>query len=296
MYAKALTFSNCDTLKAMNSTVSLVLNPSQIEDLKRQYKADQVPSSTAYVEAFFQVEGCSITLYTSHKALFQGPEAQSISIAYRSRFEAQAGSDEVGTGDYFGPVVVASVYVSEEAYQALNHLPITDSKQITDEQIRDMAPTILKHTQSSILVLENQKYNRVQGTHNLNAIKAKLHNQAYVHLKNKVGFLPSLCVVDQFTPEASYYRYLLGENEIVKGLHFETKAESKYFAVACASILARAKFLEVFDAMEKAYDFTFPKGASERVDQAAQAFCDRFGKERLREVAKVHFKNTERLK
>lgn len=296
MYAKAQPFSNCDTLKAMNSTISLELKPSQITEMIQHYKAFRVSNTIPYVEAFFQLEGCSITIYTSHKVVFQGPEAKSISSLYQTKIQAHAGSDEVGTGDYFGPVVVASVYLSDEAIANLAHLPITDSKQLTDDLIRELAPEIAKHTQSSILVLENRKYNEVHTSHNMNAIKAKLHNQAYIHLKKKVGFLPALCVVDQFTPEASYYRYLHNEKEIVGSLHFETKAESKYLAVACASILARARFLEVFDAMEKAYEFTFPKGAGETVDQAASLFCERFGLKRLNEVAKVHFKNTERLK
>lgn len=74
------------------------------------------------------------------------------------------------------------------------------------------------------------------------AIKSRLHNQAYVHLRRKLGSLPSLCIIDQFVQAKSYYRYLHDVEEVVHTIHFETKAENKYLSVAAGSIIARYAF------------------------------------------------------
>lgn len=280
----------------MNQTVSLSLTPKQIQDLKHQYAQKLAKSANAYVDGMIQIDGCTITIYTSGKVVMQGPEAQSIASAYLPKLFAQAGSDEVGTGDYFGPVVVCAAYVDDKIMEKLKDLPITDSKVLTDPVILDIAPKIMKAVPYSALIVENTKYNEIQATHNLNAIKALLHNQAYIHLKKKLRDLPPLTVVDQFTPEGLYYRYIKDEPMIIRGLHFETKAESKYPAVAIASIIARYKFLKVWEKMESDFDFTFPKGASDLVDEAGRRFLDRFGEEKLHQVAKVHFKTTQKIK
>jgi len=280
----------------MNETVSLSLSPKQITALQKQYAQSFKASTQAYTVGQFFLDGCTITLYTSGKVVFQGPQASAVASPYKPRIQAHAGSDEVGTGDYFGPVVVVAAYVDEKMLASLAHLPITDSKQITDELILKMAPEIMAIVPHSALILENEKYNQIQGHNNLNAIKAKLHNQAYLHLRSRIHTLPPLCVVDQFTPEAMYFKYIQSEKEVVKSLHFETKAESKYPAVAIASILARYAFLKVWEKMEEKFDFTFPKGGGDLVNLAGQRFLLKYGESRLHEVAKVHFKNTEKIK
>lgn len=95
--------------------------------------------------------------------------------------------------------------------------------------------------------------------------------------------------------EKSYYRYLQGFPEVIRGITFETKAENKYLAVACASILARNAFLETWDLMEEKYDFKFEKGAGSKVDVCGKKFVQKFGKEKLYQVAKLHFKNTQKI-
>ena len=79
----------------------------------------------------------------------------------------------------------------------IQKLNIQDSKAIDDTTIRTLAPTLIKQLPHSLLILDNAKYNQIHATNNMVAMKAKLHNQAYVHLKHKLGSLPSFCVVDQ---------------------------------------------------------------------------------------------------
>ena len=201
----------------------------------------------------------------------------------------------MGTGDYFGPVVVASCIVTKEARKKLAHLGIQDSKQVDDAKIRKLAPIIKEVCPHSILIVPNSKYNDMHDTCNMVDMKCRLHNQAYVNLVHKGYTLPKQIVIDQFVQEKSYYRYLQGFPEVIRGITFETKAENKYLAVACASILARNAFLETWDLMEEKYDFKFEKGAGSKVDVCGKKFVQKFGKEKLYQVAKLHFKNTQKI-
>ena len=247
-----------------------------------------------------------ITCYTSGKTVFQGRDANIYAAAFINQPEVlktaplksqypQAGSDEVGTGDYFGPVCVCASYVTKDDVDFLVKLGVRDSKKLTDADMLKIGPLLMERIPHSLLIVTPQKYNQVHEDNNLNAIKAKLHNQAYINLAKKIE-LPSFKIVDQFTPESSYYRYLKNEPQIIRGIHFETKAEDKYLSVAVGSIISRYGFLKTWEEMEQKYNLTFPKGSGDKVDTLAQEFVDRYGFERLGEVAKLHFKNTEKIR
>ena len=182
-----------------------------------------------------------------------------------------------------------------EARKKLAHLGIQDSKQVDDTKIRKLAPLIKDVCPHSILIVPNSKYNDMHDSCNMVDMKCRLHNQAYVNLIHKGYTLPKQIVIDQFVQEKSYYRYLQGFPEVIRGITFETKAENKYLAVACASILARNAFLETWDLMEEKYDFKFEKGAGSKVDVCGKKFVQKFGKEKLYQVAKLHFKNTQKI-
>lgn len=289
------------------NTVSLTLSQEQIDSLYKTYQQYAV-KTPAYAQYQLKTKGCTITAYESKKVVFQGVDAEEIAALFEKRtitktnsskklsVYPQAGSDEVGTGDYFGPVCVCAAYVDQDHAALMKELGIQDSKQLTDEQIIKIAPKLMESIPYSLLILDNYKYNQVHQTHNLNKIKAKLHNQAYIHLRNKLGELPALSVIDQFTPEASYYGYLKDEKEIVRKITFETKAENKYPAVACGSIIARYAFLKAMDTLSEHYHFKLPKGAGPATDPLIQKFYDLHGEKGLMNAAKVHFKNTEKIR
>lgn len=278
-------------------TISLTLTQKEINELENTFKDNLVNTAPMYSQYQLRVENCVITAYDSLKVVFQGKDAEIYASKYQQTsngFIEQAGSDEVGTGDYFGPVCVCACIVTSSDYNKIKDLDITDSKKMTDERILEIAPGLIKLLKHSLLILDNKKYNQIQPTNNLNQIKAKLHNSCYVQLKKKVGKLPSICIVDQFTPKNKYYDYIKNEKEIEKNLTFETKAESKYISVACASVIARYAFLISWEKMEEKYNMTFTKGASDKVDRNIIEFINRYGYDRLNEVAKVHFKNTQK--
>lgn len=275
-------------------TITLTLTDAQIRHLQTTYATHKVTKEIPYVIAQYKLSEVTITVYTSKKVVFSGEGAAFHASVYSPKIQTHGGSDEVGTGDVFGPVVVVATYVDEATFDQLKTYPIQDSKAMSDDLVREIAPVLMQHVPYSLLILTNEKYNQVQTQNNLNAIKAKLHNQAYLHLAKKVT-LGSFNVVDQFTPEALYYRYLSQEPEVFRSLHFETKAESKYIAVACASVIARYAFLKELDAMGQRYHTTFPKGASATVEAFAAAFLAQHGLKTLKKVAKVHFKTIQRL-
>lgn len=291
------------------STKTIALSKKEMLDLKQRYPMAEVRKTPPYALYQIKLTDCVITAYESGKVVFQGDgtdyHSQSYKIiekkkknkesgTFRNELYPQCGSDEVGTGDYFGPVVVCACHVGKEDVAYLQELGIQDSKAVDDTRIRELGPLLMKRLPHSLLILNNAKYNRIHDTDNMVAIKCKLHNQAYVHLKKKVEQWPDFVIIDQFVQGKSYYRYLKEEKEVVRDIHFETKAENKYLAVASGSIIARYAFLLSFDAMEQHYDFHFLKGASSKVDQNIRDFVKRFGKEELYQVAKLHFANTKK--
>ena len=279
------------------NVISLTLNEQQIQKLVKTYEESLVQPNSIYIQHQLKLENCVITIYTSNKVVFQGKDAEIYASSFQessTQIYPQAGSDEVGTGDYFGPVCVCACIVQEKDKELLQQLKINDSKQIKDEDIRRIGKQLIQTLPYSLCILDNKKYNEIHSQNNMNMIKAKLHNQCYMHLEKKFGKLPQFKVVDQFTPEKSYYQYLQGQPTVIGNIHFETKAESKYDAVACASIIARYAFLQAWDAMEEKYHMTFIKGASSKVDDCILEFINTHGMEELSNVGKLHFQNTQK--
>lgn len=290
--------------------ITLKLSEEQ-ETLLYQAWRDFAAKPPQYAKWQLRCEKCVITCYNSGKTLFQGDHAMVYASPFmqegaeisekrskqkkgRNDSLPQAGSDEVGTGDYFGPVCVCAAIVDENTMPLVQKLGIRDSKQLDDAAIRTIGPELLKALPHSLLILDNPTYNRVHQTNNLNEIKAKLHNKAYLNLRSKCG-LPQLITIDQFAPESLYYRYLKNEPEVIRGINFETKAEDRYPSVGAASVIARYAFLVRWDQMEKQYGMTFHKGGGSDADRSGKEFIRKYGRQALGNVAKLHFKNTERL-
>lgn len=284
----------CVKIRSMN-TISIKMTDAQIKSLKQQFSSHISNKKPAYVDVIIQLNDCVITIYESKKVIFQGKNASYYAPQTKEEYP-QAGSDEVGTGDYLGPVVVCACLINQKDLKFLENLNIKDSKQLTDDAIREVAPKLMEQLTYSLLILDNIKYNQIHLSNNMNQIKAKLHNKAYAHLRKKAGYLPDFCIVDQFTPKNSYYNYLKGEPEIIDNLHFETKAESKYLSVAVASMIARYAFLKAMDKIESYYHVKIPKGAGIGVDEFAQQFVHQYGIEEFKKICKFHFKNTEKIR
>ena len=256
-----------------------------------------------------QEEDTVITLYESGKAMFQGisadVDASMWAMLQDKKEEANneedlyhitsIGSDEVGTGDYFGPVVVCAAYVNIEDIKFLEELKVKDSKQTTDDYIRKIAPTIAKKIDYELLVLSNKEYNeKYKEIKNINKIKAIMHNKVLYTLHQRHSDCNKI-IIDEFAKENSYFNYLKEVTNVERNLIFTPKAENKNMAVGAAAILARFTFLEIMDKLSDKYHEPLLKGASSEVDKQAERLIEKYGKEVLDDIAKLHFINTERI-
>lgn len=281
------------------STFSFKLDEKKIETLKDTFSDYIKENRNEYVDTFIQKDDLTITIYKSGKVVFQGNDAFFYASAYiDTKKNRQAGSDEVGTGDVFGPVVVCAAIVEEDDYPFIEENHITDSKQLNDEFIRKIGPELRKRFKHSLLILDNRTYNRVHETDNLNAIKAKMHNKAFLNLIDKGFDIPKAAYVDQFCSVDDYYRYLVNEKRVYHDLIFETKAESKYPAVAVGSMISRYAFLECMDALNRKYGITLHRGSSDAlmIEKDIQYIIDHFGREELANAGKLHFKNFDKYR
>ena len=295
---------------------SIKLNDYQLNQIVSYYK--EFAESTDNDSILFRAKSkdFSVIIYKNLTCLFQGKNAQEelnkwkanevIQIdLFKDEIELEVnsnqdhiGSDEVGCGDYFGPVVVAASFVKEIDIQYLKDIGIKDSKQLTDTDIIKLAPLIKEKVKTITFVLSNKKYNELQekGNYNLNKIKAYLHNFVLSKISKETSF-DKLIVVDQFCSEELYYKYLLDykSNDILRNIHFETKAENKYLAVACASIVARETFLKEIDKMNEELGYKIILGASSKVDELPNKILDEKGMDYLKQFVKYHFKNTQKI-
>lgn len=268
-----------------------------------------------------------ITLYESGKAMFQGVSADvdaNIWVDMEKKLNGRIidinapkkeqekykeelnyfysmstiGSDEVGTGDYFGPIVVTATYVDKEKIPLINDLGVKDSKKLTDDKIKKIAPTLLKEIPYVTFTLNNEDYNKYQSMgYNMNKIKAILHNKvlyAITHKEEKYSY--QKIVVDQFVYPRKYFEHILEATEKVTDITFTTKAESKCASVAAASIISRYIFLMKMEEMSKELDLEIPKGANDIVDETGKEIAKKFGINKLNTIAKLNFKNTEKIK
>ena len=287
------------------------------EDLKRE-KTPQY--------AIFQADDGDtvVTLYESGKAVFQGRDADlaadfwietekinsgkatvtsSADKEKKKEIERKIplrinsiGSDEVGTGDYFGPIVVTATYVDKSNIDFLLDLGVKDSKKMTDNDILKVVPEVIKKIPYNTYILRNTEYNKVYGENmNMNKMKAILHNKVLSHFTDKTKYPYEYAVVDQFENPKSYYNHLEEAKFKVYGITFLTKAEDQCLSVACASIISRYLFLKEMDKISKDIGMTLPKGASDSVDNFGIEVVKKYGKNKLNEIAKLNFKNTEKI-
>lgn len=273
-------------------------NKKQVELLLESYGRFVDPSKVAHIKGVIKLTDCVITVYESGSIVFQGTAAmehfQEWQTVFAGSFRAHMGTDEVGTGDFFGPVVVCAAFVNTEHEAYLLKLGVGDSKGFSDQMIRTLAKAMVPLIPHRQVVLMPEYYNKLYAKYpNLNHIKALLHNRAILELLEQTGPVP--VVMDQFVHEKKYFEYLAHQRTVHKTIEFHTKAESKFIAVAAASILARYYFLESWDVLERQLNQTLPKGAGALVDAAAAPLFQRLDQEQWGHYAKLHFKNLKKI-
>jgi len=199
------------------------------------------------------------------------------------------GIDESGKGDYFGPLVIAAVFVDVTTQGELTLMKVRDSKKISDGRILNMAPDIRMICPHSIIAIGPQRYNELYAKiRNLNRLLAWGHAKA---LETLLKVSCGRAIADQFGDERLILNALQEKGRTIV-LEQRHKAESD-LAVAAASILARAEFLLRLKHLSDEIGTTLPKGASPAVELAGRMIVKKHGEERLGSVAKLHFKTTQ---
>ena len=301
------------------TNIVLLCSAEQQQSIQHFYKDALIERKAPGVIFAVKLADTAITAYNSGKVMFQGAGAEREAARWGQAGAPTAkiastkgdtlpdnfatlsvlGSDETGTGDYFGPVTVAAVYVPADKIALVQELGVKDSKQLTDDYMRQIAPDLMKVCVHSILTLRNDKYNAIQARgYSQGKIKALLHNQALKHVLTKIApETPQYILIDQFAERGIYYNHIKNEKEIVRqNVLFSTKAENLHVAVATASILARYAFLKEMDRLAKVTGFPLQKGASGKVDEMAAKIWLKQGEETLRSMTKWHFANTEKAR
>ena len=286
---------------------SITLTPSEkeIQAFVQKHEHALTPSKNPYIRYFLKLPQASVSVYTSGKVLLQGEAAES----YASFFGYQVaqvtseqnfpliGTDEVGNGSYFGGLAVVASFVRPDQHDFLRKLGVGDSKTLTDQKIRQIAPLLKEKIQHQALLLSPSKYNEVIGErYNAVSVKVALHNQAIFLLLQK-GVQPKKIVIDAFTSSQNYDKYLKNEaNHFPNPVSLEEKAEGKYLAVAVSSIIARDLFLENLENLGRELGYKLPSGAGTASDKVASKILQAYGMKGLNFCAKLHFKNTEKAK
>ena len=308
----------------MYMTIVFKASKKLMEKMTEYYMDTKRDKTPPY--AVFQAEEADtiITLYESGKVMFQGVSADVdanmwADIEYKLTGnkidinepqkkkekekkeknmlyqKATIGSDEVGTGDYFGPIVVTASYVAKDKISFIENLGVRDSKVLTDEKIKKIAPTLIKEIPHCTFILTNKDYNKYQSMgYNMNKIKAILHNKVLVEMKKRESNYDSI-VVDEFVYPAKYFEHIKDAKEIVRDIDFTTKAESKCASVAVSSCISRYIFLMKMDELSDKLHIPLLKGANTLVDKQAAEIVNKYGKDMLNNVAKLNFKNTLKL-
>ena len=296
----------------MYGTTSYKINPNQEPALKSELERTGFrfsDSQFAYWRA--SDEQHSLTLYRSGKLLIQGKDPRRITAFLTSKgitllsshpippakqsLSKWIGTDESGNGAYFGPLTVAGVLVTRETQKELAHMGVRDSKYLLDCAIKGLAPKIKQLCPHSILaidpILYNEAYETLRGFGKYYQILARGHARV---IENILAEEPCHhTVVDQFGSEKFMANALaLMEKGRLIRLEQRTHAESD-IAVASASILARDEYRRGLEALSKRYSIDLPAGVSNKVIEVGKEFVQRYGKDELREIAKIHFALTK---
>jgi ribonuclease HIII len=296
-------------------------SPEEVKKMKEYYSKyliDKLPPGSVFAA---KTPSCAITAYKSGKVLFQGKDGEAEAARWGTALAPSVkktpaivpgshlpknisemsiiGSDEVGTGDFFGPITVVAAYVRREDIPVLKELGVQDSKNLKDDKIIEIARQLVTFLPHSLLTLHNEKYNQMQMKGmSQGKMKALLHNQAINHVLEKIApEKPEAILIDEFAKEQIYYAHLKGQRKIIReNVLFSTKAEGIHLGVAAASMIARYAFVRHFENLSKRAGFTIPKGAGPAVDKAAARLILDKGIEVLPEFVKLHFANTEKAK
>jgi ribonuclease HIII len=202
------------------------------------------------------------------------------------------GTDESGKGDYFGPLVIAGIFLLDEQEPVLRELGVKDSKRTSDNRVRELAEVLKKGYKHSVVSIGPERYNELYAAlRNLNRILAWGHSRVIENILEQVPC--RLAVTDQFGDKAYVLGALMKKGQRIELIQKPRAEEDP--AVAAASLLARAEFLKRLHFLSRECGLEIPKGASPLVEDVGLKLVKKHGPQVLDRVAKKHFKTTARI-
>lgn len=289
---------------------------AKIPDIKKEQLKDFFVGKNVLFEpmqyTYFRAKGNGFVavLYNSGKFVLQGSDVSEIANQIEQKFFGKEiklnvaesidnkvdefiphiGVDESGKGDYFGPLIIAGVFVDDTNYQRFINLGVKDSKQLKYKDIKKMAIEIKNNSIFSVVTISPEKYNELYSKFkNLNKLLAWGHARVIENILEKTS--AEYALSDKFADESLIQRALMDKGRQIR-LEQRTKAESD-IAVACGSILARYEFVKNMENISQKIGIELPKGASNKTIETGVEICQKYGKEKLIQVAKMHFKTTQ---
>ena len=263
------------------ATLSKNITNLEIQFIDKKYhKYKIVNLKNPYLLVIYKTKNLTISIFKNNKLLLQGDkDAIALflkpnnlttksytdkSTSIKQTNSNTIGMDEVGTGDYFGPIVTCSCYVENKNLNEIKLLGVNDSKKLSDQHIINIINKLKKYCTFSVNVISPNKYNQlINKYHNANIVKAISHNIALSNLLKKIKDKNSSIILDKFVDPQKYYDYLNIAKQKKNQIDImTTKAESKYLSVACASIIARYSFINEMSSLSKKIGVILPKGST----------------------------------
>ncbi|HIQ88945.1 TPA: ribonuclease HIII [Candidatus Galligastranaerophilus faecipullorum] len=285
------------------NTYSSKFDIADVPGYKEIFQKEGASFSTAQYMIFqARGDGYTASFYKSGKFVIQGKNTDKILEKYFSMPSKKQdclldvpyphiGIDESGKGDFFGPLVIAGAYLDEAGAKKLQKLGVCDSKKLTDKKILELEAEIKNIAVFDVITINPKKYNELYSSfRNLNKLLAWGHSSVLENLLKKTD--AKVAISDKFASSENVILSALKEKGKTIKLIQQTKAEADT-AVAAASVLARAEFVKRISFISSQYEINLPKGASDIVLNQAKKFSERYGREELKNVAKIHFKTYE---
>ena len=294
------------------TTYTIQLNPRLFPQLRRDLEERGfLLKKTPY--AFFSAnkDKLNVTLYKSGKLLLQGKDTpqfiqyylepvllKEVNFGYEDIIndlqctEPRVGVDESGKGDYFGPLIIAGVYLTPETEAKLRKMGVKDSKLINDKKIKVLREKIIELCPYSVVVIGPERYNELYDKiGNLNRLLAWGHARVIENVLSKVNC--DRVIIDKFGNNKFILDALMKRGKKIPVVQ-KVRAEED-LAVAAASVVARGEFIRRLAHLGKELDIKIPKGASAAVEQTARDLVEKRGYQILQQTAKMHFKTTKKV-
>ncbi len=202
------------------------------------------------------------------------------------------GTDESGKGDFFGPLVIAAFFMPDGQEGVLRELGVKDSKRTSDNRCREISGILRSNYTCAVVAIGPERYNELyEKFRNLNRLLAWGHARAIENILERVD--ADRAMTDQFGDKSLVLDALMKKGRSIE-LVQQPRAEED-LAVAAASILARAEFLDRLRSLSREAGVELPKGAAPVVEEAGVRLVKALGSEALGKYAKLHFKTTARV-